>query len=157
MESLGLDIKLLIAQIVNFGLLFLILRAVLYKPLLKIIDERNKKINDAVENSQKLSERLAKIEEKEKEIFANARAKASREREELLKIANTERGKIIEEAKLAAEREVAKGAGKIEAMKDEAAKEISEKVMSDMLTELEKRLTSKAASENYPGLRDLLK
>ena len=37
MEALGLDWKLLVAQMVNFGLLFFVLKKVLYKPLIKAI------------------------------------------------------------------------------------------------------------------------
>jgi len=54
MEALGLDIRLLVAQLINFGLLIFLLNKFLYKPLIKMLDDRKKKIAEAAENSIKI-------------------------------------------------------------------------------------------------------
>ncbi len=47
-EALGLNLPQLIAQIVNFFVLLFILRAVAYKPILKMLDERKQKIAEGL-------------------------------------------------------------------------------------------------------------
>ena len=43
-DALGINLPQLIAQIVNFSILVVVLRMVLYKPVLKMLDERKEKI-----------------------------------------------------------------------------------------------------------------
>ena len=59
--KLGIDAKLLIAQVVNFGLLLWLLRKFLYKPIIKRIEKDEKELEQAKFQNKKL--------EKEKEIF----------------------------------------------------------------------------------------
>ena len=47
-EALGLNLPQLIAQIANFAVLLLILRLTLYKPILKMLDERKQKIAEGL-------------------------------------------------------------------------------------------------------------
>jgi len=47
-DALGLNLPQLIAQVANFFVLVIILRLTLYKPVLKMLDERKKKIADAL-------------------------------------------------------------------------------------------------------------
>lgn len=47
-EALGLNLPQLIAQVVNFFVLLFILRAVAYKPILKMLDERKQKIAEGL-------------------------------------------------------------------------------------------------------------
>lgn len=62
MEGLGINLTLLVAQIFNFFLLFLILRAVAYKPMIKFLDNRREKIAKGLEDARKAEARLANIE-----------------------------------------------------------------------------------------------
>jgi len=47
-EALGISLPQIIAQVVNFLLLFFILRLVLYKPVLKMLDERRVRIAEGL-------------------------------------------------------------------------------------------------------------
>jgi F-type H+-transporting ATPase subunit b len=47
--SLGVNLPLLVVFIVNFIVLFVLLRLFLYKPVLKMLDERAKRTKDAME------------------------------------------------------------------------------------------------------------
>jgi len=58
----GLDWKLLIIQAVNFGVLLLVLWYFLYKPVLKMLDERRGKIQKGVEDAENAEIRLTEIE-----------------------------------------------------------------------------------------------
>lgn len=148
MEALGLDIKLLVAQIVNFAILFFVLKKVLYKPLIKAIDDRNKKIADSLINSQKIEEKLVKITQKEEELLAKARDKAKAERAELLSIAEAEKSEIINEAKLAAKREIEKGLESIKSAENDAIAAISDKYLHELADKLQKKMSSDKISKS---------
>jgi F-type H+-transporting ATPase subunit b len=47
-DALGINLPQLIAQIVNFFVLMAVLRLVLYKPILKMLDERKMKISEGL-------------------------------------------------------------------------------------------------------------
>jgi len=47
-EALGINLPMIIAQIVNFTILLVVLRMVLYKPVLKMLDERKQKIAEGL-------------------------------------------------------------------------------------------------------------
>lgn len=89
METLGIDLKLLVAQIINFALLLFLLQRFLYKPILKILAERKKKIAESLENAEKIKKELEKIE--------------GRKQAELKK-AQVEGERILDEVRLAAKR-----------------------------------------------------
>lgn len=47
-EALGINLPMIIAQIVNFTILLVVLRLVLYKPVLTMLDERKQKIAEGL-------------------------------------------------------------------------------------------------------------
>ena len=56
--TFGVNWKLLLAQAVNFGLLLTVLTYFLYKPVLKIIDERREKVAEGVRKAEAATRRL---------------------------------------------------------------------------------------------------
>ena len=51
MEGLGVSLQGLIAQLINFILLLVILRAVAYKPIIRMLDERSARIRESMERA----------------------------------------------------------------------------------------------------------
>ena len=76
LKNFGVDPILLAAQIVNFLIIFWLLKRFAYKPILHMLDKRKMLIAEGVENAKKTEEILAKTEEKEREILKNAQASA---------------------------------------------------------------------------------
>ena len=77
MSSIGIDWKILVPQIINFIILFLILRWLLYKPILKILSDRKSKIEESMklaETTKKEAEML-EIKNQEKINLVKAEAK----------------------------------------------------------------------------------
>jgi F-type H+-transporting ATPase subunit b len=66
--SLGINLPLLVVFIVNFIILFVLLRLFLFKPVLKMLDERTKRTKDAME--------LAEVTKKE---FEQARVEVQKQ------------------------------------------------------------------------------
>lgn len=75
-NALGINGKILLAQFVNFAILVFVLWRFAYKPILKFLEDRRKKIEEGVENSELAIKKLAEIEEKEKEIIIQAKKDA---------------------------------------------------------------------------------
>lgn len=48
MEQLGIDAKLLVAQMVNFLIIVFVLSKILYKPILTMLDKRRKEIEKRI-------------------------------------------------------------------------------------------------------------
>ena len=113
-EKLGVDWKLLAAQAVNFLVLLLVLRFTVYKPLLRITTQRQRKIKKGLDDAQTASKHLGEVEaegrvrfaEIEKEslaIIARAENKAKLNEEGILEEARTKEADIIRNAERMAE------------------------------------------------------
>jgi F-type H+-transporting ATPase subunit b len=72
-EALGLNLPQLIAQIANFAVLLLILRLTLYKPILKMLDERKQKIAEGLNAAE-----LARAEAASAQVNIQAQLDAAR-------------------------------------------------------------------------------
>jgi len=67
---------LLLAQVVNFVILLYILKRFLYKPILKVLEERKKKIETSVKQSEEMQKRFDEITKKQTEILDKAKAES---------------------------------------------------------------------------------
>ncbi len=94
LNQFGVDIRLLLAQIVNFTILLIVLKFILYKPVLKMLDERKQRIIEAEENAASIEARLEKIEKEREKVISLASAEATK----LLEDATKTSTEIIEEA-----------------------------------------------------------
>jgi F-type H+-transporting ATPase subunit b len=61
--KLGINGANLLAQVVNFGILFVLLYLLAYKPILKMLDDRAKKIKDSIEQTEMVKDQAARAEE----------------------------------------------------------------------------------------------
>jgi F-type H+-transporting ATPase subunit b len=156
MEALGLDIKLLLAQVVNFLLLWFILSKFLYKPILKMLDERKKKIKDGLDNAVKIEQKLAGIEQKEKEILKSATVKAQKEEAELIALAKTQSVQIIETAKQSASRESQQALERIRAEELAVYERIKGKIITQISNEVVAKLSTASDKSKFPMLSKIL-
>lgn len=74
--KLGVDWKLLLAQVVNFGILFFLLRRYAYGPMLEFLEKRSERIDKGLKDAEVASAKLIALEEKEKQVLAAARTEA---------------------------------------------------------------------------------
>lgn len=74
--KLGIDVKLLIAQLVNFFVLLYVLKRFAYKPVLKILEDRKRSIEKGLKDTKMAEKKLRETEEAEKRILAQARQEA---------------------------------------------------------------------------------
>ena len=101
MENLGLNLPLLIAQIINFVILLVLLYFVAYKPILKMLDQRSAKIKESMDEAEAIRQQTANTEEKIRNQLSDARM----EGEKILTQAGQLGEKLKEEARQEAHRE----------------------------------------------------
>lgn len=114
LASLGIDWKLLIAQIANFLILLLILSKFLYKPLVNMLEQRKEKIAQGIKDSEAAGVKLSEAEGESKKIISQAITKANDIIEKAKKEAEIQAGQITDKAK--------QRAGLVLAKADESAK-----------------------------------
>jgi len=124
LEGLGVNLPLLIAQIITFLLLFGLLYLVAYKPILKMFDERSNRIKESMEQTETIKEQAAHAdEEARKRIEA-----ASQEGQELLaravRTGEEIKQKAQQEARPEAEALITKARLEIQRERDEAIDEL---------------------------------
>ena len=78
MEALGINLGLLIVQIIAFTIVFLTLNAWVYKPMLDMMDARKKKIAQGLEDARVAAEARANAEKEAAKIVADAQAEAGK-------------------------------------------------------------------------------
>lgn len=99
LDKLGIDWRLLIAQLVNFAILFFVLRKFLYKPIIEVLEKRRKQIEENSEKTKNLEIRLQKSDEMYKQKIKEAEQKSLlivKEAEEIAKKLKTD---MLENAK----------------------------------------------------------
>lgn len=116
MDQLGINWQGLLAQIVNFGILLFLLRMVLYKPVLNMLNQRSEKIRDSLQRAEEMKqaaerakeEHAALVEQGRKEgqaIISRAEQIAARMREEAQTQARTEAEQFLAQARAEIERD----------------------------------------------------
>ena len=136
----GVNWKLLLAQGINFALLLAILTYFLYKPILRIIDERREKVAEGVRTAEMAMQRLAEAQKKSDGIVGDA----SREAESLVKTARVreeERGaEIVNSAEAQALGGLSDAAQRAEEAKRQAIKESEREITRAAMLAAEKIL-----------------
>lgn len=82
LNALGINVGFLLAQIINFVLIFLLLRAFLWKPLVNMVDSRSARIQKGLEDAAAAANARRNAEAEAEKIQAQARAEAARAVEE---------------------------------------------------------------------------
>src|SRR5437867_7856745 len=77
-DTFGWNWKLFLSQVVSFCIVAFLLRRFAYKPILAILEDRRRKIEEGQLNAEKIRKQLAEAEKRYQEILAKANADAQR-------------------------------------------------------------------------------
>ena len=97
-DAFGINIGLLLAQAVNFGLLMVVLTYLLYKPVMKTIAERQRKVAQGVLDAQEAAEKLAAADGEASNRIAHAETEAEGLVAGARETATQEKARIVKEA-----------------------------------------------------------
>ena len=77
-ETFGWNPWLFLSQVISFVIVALLLRRFAYKPILAVLEDRRRKIEEGQLNAEKIRKELAEAEKRYQEIVAKANADAQR-------------------------------------------------------------------------------
>jgi F-type H+-transporting ATPase subunit b len=113
-KTFGWNAQLFVSQLISFLIVAFLLQKFAFKPILAMLDDRRKKIEESLSNAEKIKAELAQAESTRKQLISDASAQAN---------------KIIEEARAAAADIIAK------------AKQANDAELVRMKVELRKEVT----------------
>jgi F-type H+-transporting ATPase subunit b len=77
-ETFGWNPWLFLSQVISFVIVALLLRRFAYKPILGVLEERRRRIEEGLLNAEKIKKELAEAEKRYQEILAKANADAQK-------------------------------------------------------------------------------
>jgi F-type H+-transporting ATPase subunit b len=145
-SNLGIDWKLLVAQIVNFCILLFILYKFVYKPVLDMLDKRTAMIEKGVTDAKLAEEQLVKTEkmrdEKMKEakleigkMLDTAKSEAEAMKKELIEASSIQAQDLLRRAKIQIEEEKTK-------MMEEVRREVGKFIVTVVGKVIEKEFSA---------------
>ena len=151
-SALGFNLPALIAQLINFVLLLIFFRLILYKPLLKILDERKKRIQEGLDASDEAKRRLSQTEQE----VAKELEKARQQGQEQIAQAQQIAARIQEEARQGARQEaeqlLARAKNEIDLQRDSAIAELRREFAGLTITAAERVIKEELDPEKHRRL-----
>lgn len=145
--KIGFDWQVAVANLVNFLIIFFILKKFAFKPLKKVIDERQQKIAKGLEDAQKAETDLIMAEEIRKQKVDEAHAHAN----QIISEANMKGISIVSSAEgdaMNAREKIIKDAHKMAAeAKESMQREVEEHAVGVIMQGLEKVLKESMTEE----------
>ncbi len=164
LTNFGVQPILLLAQIINFLIIFFVLKKFFYAPIVKMLNDRKEKIAESLANADLIEQNLQKTQEESAKIMASAQSSA----EELMQNAKKEAENIALAATAQSQKDTAEAMKKaleqiaqekeamkkdLEAQTMELVVDVVQKVLGKTMKSKEKEeLTSKALSEVSKGI-----
>lgn len=158
MESListfEIDLKLLVAQAVNFAVVLAVLYFFAFKPLIKTMTDRTEKIDKSLKDADEIEKRLALTEKERNEIIAAAKKQANLIVEEASLRGEERKNELVAKAKEEIGQVINAEKEKLVRDKSETLKEIKKEVAELVVMTVEKLLSEKMTSDKD---RELIK
>jgi F-type H+-transporting ATPase subunit b len=154
MESLiktfYIDWKLLIAQIINFGIVLFVLWKFAINPLSKMMDKRTLEIEKSLKDAKKIEENLEKIEkEREAKILT-----AKKEAQEIITRARqqgqSQGQQMVDEAKKEIENIIATAKEQISQERSQMLKSVKSEI-SELVVQSTKKILEKTGTKEIDG------
>lgn len=142
-STFHIDWKIIIAQAVNFGIVFVVLYIYALKPLAKLMAERGDKITKGIQDAKVNAEVLEKTSLEYEAMLANARKEANSIAEAGKKEAEAEKSVMLENARKEVSEIVANGKRLLESEKSKMLEEAKKEVVNLAILATEKLLSAK--------------
>jgi len=122
--KLGINLPTLITQVVTFIILLVVLRLVAYKPIMRMLDERSKRIKESMEQAEELKKQTAGAQEEIKKQLEQASREGQERIARAVKAGEDVKLKAQEDARKEAEALVGRARSEIQRERDEAIGEV---------------------------------
>ncbi|TET67346.1 MAG: F0F1 ATP synthase subunit B [Dehalococcoidia bacterium] len=124
LADLGINLPVLVAQIINVAILLGLLYLVAYKPIMRVLDERSRKVKESMEQTDAIKEQAAHAEEEVKKQLEAASREGQERIVQAVQIGEEVKQKAQQEARQEAETLIARARTEIQRERDEAIDEL---------------------------------
>jgi len=152
--GLGISWQGLVAQLINFGILLVLLYFIAYKPIRRMLDERSEKVKTSMEQAEQMKEVMARTEEQVKEELDAARTERQNIVAQADQVGQQLKEEAREQAKQDAEVIVAKARAEIERERDEAIAQLKREFADLAIMAAEKVINETLDKEKHRKLID---
>lgn len=146
-EAFHIDWKIIIAQAINFIIVFLVLYFLALKPLRKVMSERSAKIAKGIEDAICNADALKATKEEYKKIIAEAKNEANIIFQEGKREAEIKKNEMLEAAKVDVENLILTGKKSLEREKVQMVEDARKEIVSLVVAATEKLLNDEADSK----------
>ena len=122
--ELGISWPTLITQVVTFVILLVLLRVVAYKPIMRMLDERSRRVKESVEQAEELKKQSAAAQDEMKKQLEQASREGQERIARALKAGEDVKQKAQEDAKKEAEALITRARSEIQRERDDAIGEV---------------------------------
>src|SRR5690242_6330561 len=146
-ETFGWNWQLFLSQVISFCIVAFLLKRFAYNPILKVLEERRRTIEEGQLNAEKIKKELAEAEKRYQEIVAKANADAQRMIDEARESAAHLSERKQQEAIAAAEQIVGK-AREAAALEHERTMESLKREVGRLVVETTSKVTGKILNQD---------
>jgi len=154
MEGIGINLPLLVAFVVNFIILLILLSVILYKPVLKTLDERQTKIKDSLEQAERIKQQVVQSEENIKTQLESARKDGQKIVAQAEQIGERLKTEAKEEARHEAESLVSKARVEIQRQRDKDVEDLRKQFADIAISAAEKVIKETLDKQKHRKLID---
>ncbi len=123
-SELGINLPTLLTQVVTFVILLVVLRFVAYKPIMRMMDERSKRVKESMEQAEAVKEQSARAEDELKKQLEEASREGQDRIARAVKAGEEVKQKAQEDAKKEAETLLNRARSEIQRERDDAIGEV---------------------------------
>lgn len=152
--DLGINLPVLVAQIVNFTILLVVLRLVLWKPLLRILDERRERIREGLDAAERAKQEQAESERHVQEQIEGARREGQQLVAQSQEVANRLQADARTQAQADAEATLHRARNEIQLERDNAIAELRKEFADLTIAAAEKVIKSSLDRNQHRRLID---
>ncbi len=157
LSKIGIDWRLFFAQLVNFLILFFLLRAFAWKPLLSALQERRNRIRQGLKDAEAAETARRRADAERESVLAEARKEGSGIVEDARRTGETVRAKKLQMAREEADQFVADAEARLQRDQEEAWRTLRERA-ADLVTAASRRLLPRMDAAAHQSLiREALK
>ena len=142
LNTFGLEWPKFLAQLILFIIVYFILKKFAFGPIIAMLEERRKKIEEGQLNAQKIKQQLAEAEKRHQEILAKANVEAQKLIDQARESAGIVADKKAQEALAAAEQIIAK-AQEAAALEHERSMQQLKRELGHLVVETTAKVTGK--------------
>ena len=154
MEGLGINLPTLLAQVVNFAILLGLLYLVAYKPIMRMLDERSRKVKESMEQTELIKQQAKHAEEEVKKQIEVAGKEGMEIVSRAMHTGEEVRQKAQQEAKQDAETLIARAQVAIQRERDGAIDELRKEFADLTIMAAEKVIEKSLDKQTHRQLID---